>query len=188
MTHSAHARFEAEPRTPGASAISSAPLGGRRPRRQSVNKTAQVGLAVARYGLAIILLTIGLLKFTTAEATGIGPLVTSSPLLHWMYAVWSVQGTSNLIGAIEIIAALGIALRSISPRAAVVGSALAVCTFLVTLSFFLTAPGVWDAALGFPFLGGTGQFIVKDVVLLGASLWSLGEALGTQRSSAVYST
>lgn len=54
-------------------------------------------------------------------------------------------------------------------------------TFVVTLSFFLTAPGVWDAALGFPFLGGTGQFIVKDIVLLGASMWSLGESLASTR-------
>jgi Predicted membrane protein len=56
-----------------------------------------------------------------------------------------------------------------------------VVTFVVTLSFFLTAPGVWDAALGFPFLGGTGQFIVKDIVLLGASMWSLGESLASTR-------
>jgi len=107
--------------------------------------------------------------------------VATSPLLRWMYAVWSVQATSQVIGAIEIVAAIGIALRALSARAAVIGSALAVGTFLVTLSFFLTAPGIWDATHGFPLLGGGGQFIVKDLVLLGASLWSLGEALGAAR-------
>ena len=142
---------------------------------------AQIGSRIARYGVAVILLAIGILKFTAAEANGIGPLVTTSPLLRWMYAVWSIEGASRVIGIIEIIAAIGIALRGLSAKAAVVGSALAVATFVVTLSFFLTAPGVWDTALGFPFLGGTGQFIVKDIVLLGASLWSLGESLASAR-------
>ena len=142
---------------------------------------ARAGAAVARYGVAAGLLAIGLLKLTAAEAEGIQPLVTSSPLLRWMYALWSVQGASNVIGAVEIVAALGILARPVAPRLAVAGSALAVGTFLVTLSFLVTAPGVWDAALGFPWLGGTGQFLVKDVALLGASLWSLGEAWGAAR-------
>jgi uncharacterized membrane protein YkgB len=145
------------------------------------DSAAQLGTRVARYGVAVILLAIGILKFTASEANGIGTLVTTSPLLRWMYAVWSVQGASRVIGIVEIIAALGIASRAFSARAAVVGSALAVATFVVTLSFFLTAPGVWDAALGFPFLGGTGQFIVKDIVLLGISLWSFGESLASAR-------
>ncbi|HEV7763781.1 MAG TPA: DUF417 family protein [Thermoanaerobaculia bacterium] len=186
MTHTAHAHSSADPLTPASSAISSTALRCQLRRSRIVDGIAHAGLAIARYGVAIVLFEIGLLKFTSAEATGIGALVTSSPLLHWMYAVWSMQGTSNVIGAIEIVAAIGIALRPISARAAAVGSALAVCTFLVTLSFFLTAPGIWDASLGFPFLGGSGQFIVKDVVLLGAALWSLGDALGTRTTSAVY--
>jgi reactive chlorine resistance protein C len=142
---------------------------------------ARAGAAVARYGVAAVLLAIGLLKFTAAEADGIRPLMESSPLLRWMYAVWSIQDASRVIGAIELLAALGIALRPVSSRAAVVGGALAVATFVVTLSFFATAPAVWDAVHGFPFLGGTGQFLVKDVVLLGASLWSLGEAKAASR-------
>ena len=134
------------------------------------------GTAIARYGVALVLLAIGILKFTPAEAEGIRPLVSTSPFLAWMYSVWSVQEASRVIGGIEIVAALGITLRPVSARAALIGSALAVGTFLVTLSFFLTAPGMWDTMLGFPFLGGGGQFVVKDIVLLGASLWSLGEA------------
>jgi len=39
-------------------------------------------------------------------------------------------------------------------------------------------PG-WEPSLGgFPALSGAvGQFLIKDVVLLGAAIWSLGEAL-----------
>lgn len=137
---------------------------------------AVAGTAVARYGVALVLLAIGVLKFTPTEAEAIRPLVSTSPLLSWMYSVWSVQAASRVIGVIELVAALGIALRPLSARAALLGSALAVGTFLTTLSFLATAPGMWDAMYGFPLLGGGGAFVVKDIVLLGASLWSLGEA------------
>ena len=144
---------------------------------------SRFGAESARYGVALVLLAIGILKFTPAEAEGIRPLLTTSPLLHWMYAIWSAQNASNLIGSIEIAAAIGILLRRIAPWAAVAGSAIAVSTFVVTLSFFATAPGIWDAARGFPLLGGSGQFIVKDIVLLGASIWSLGEAYDAARAN-----
>ena len=50
--------------------------------------------------------------------------------------------------------------------------------FLTTLSFLFSTPG-WEASLGgFPALSVVpGQFLLKDVVLLGAAVWSLGEAL-----------
>ena len=42
----------------------------------------------------------------------------------------------------------------------------------------LTAPGVFEATEGgFPMLGSTGQFLVKDAALLGISAWTLGDAL-----------
>ena len=65
-----------------------------------------------------------------------------------------------------------------SSRATVVGSALAVGMFLTTLSFLFTTPGVWEpSAGGFPALSGhPGQFLIKDLALLGISLWTLGDA------------
>ena len=72
----------------------------------------------------------------------------------------------------------GGAARPFSPRASALGSALAVGMFLTTLSFLVTTPGVWEpSAGGFPALSGKpGQFLIKDLALLGISLWSLGEA------------
>jgi uncharacterized membrane protein YkgB len=82
-----------------------------------------------------------------------------------------------LLGVTEIVIALLIAARPFSVRAAVVGSALAVGMFLTTLSFLLTTPGVWEASAGgFPALSVVpGQFLIKDFVLLGASLWMCGK-------------
>ena len=50
--------------------------------------------------------------------------------------------------------------------------------FLTTLSFLVTTPAVWEpSAGGFPALSALpGQFLIKDLALLGIALGSLGEA------------
>jgi len=54
--------------------------------------------------------------------------------------------------------------------------------FLLTLTFVLTTPGVWQPGYGFPFLSMTGAFLAKDIMLLGAAVWTAGEALRAARS------
>jgi uncharacterized membrane protein YkgB len=139
----------------------------------------RVGHHIVRYGLVLVLMWIGVMKFTTYEATGIQPLVANSPVMSWLYEIFSVQALSALVGVTEIAVAVMIALRPVSAVVAAVGSALAAGTFLVTLSFLLSTPGWEPTAGGFPALSVVpGQFVLKDVVLLGAAVWSLGEALG----------
>ena len=129
-----------------------------------------------RYGLVLVLGWIGAMKFTAYEAEGIQPLVSTSPLMSWMLKVFSLQVTSNIIGVTELIAALLIAIRPLAPRLSAVGSVLAVLTFLATLTFLFSLPG-WEKTLGgFPALSGSGGFLLKDVVLLGAAIWTLGDA------------
>ena len=130
-----------------------------------------------RYGLVLVLLWIGGMKFTAYEAAGISGFVANSPLMSWAYSLFSIRGFSALLGVTEIVIALLIAARPLSGRAALVGSASAVGMFLTTLSFLLTTPGVWEASAGgFPALSVVpGQFLIKDVVLLAASLWMFGE-------------
>src|SRR5882724_4211963 len=143
----------------------------------------KIGEFLIRYGLVLVLGWIGAMKFTAYEAAGIQGLVASSPLMSWMYKVFSVQATSNIIGVAEITAALLIAIRPISARLSAIGSVLAVCTFLATLKFLFSLPG-WEKSLGgFPTLSGSGGFLRKDVVLLGASFWTLGESLSNARES-----
>jgi len=137
-----------------------------------------IGRGLARYGLVVVVGWIGLMKFTAYEAEGIRPFVANSPLLSWVYRPLSVQGFSAMLGVVEVTIALLIAARPFSPRVSALGSALAVGMFLTTLSFLVTTPGVWEpSAGGFPALSGKpGQFLIKDLALLGISLWSLGEA------------
>jgi reactive chlorine resistance protein C len=141
-------------------------------------KLEALGLSISRYGLALVLLLIGLLKFTTVEAAGIQPLVAHSPLLSWTYAVLSVQGVSNVIGVIEIAIAVLLVLRPVSAKASLIGSLGSIVTFLLTTSFLFSTPGAIQWNHGLPALGDAGQFLIKDVVLLGASFWTAAEALG----------
>jgi len=146
-------------------------------RIETVGLLEGTGRAVSRYGLAIILLLIGLAKFTPEEAVGIQPLVAHSPLISWMYAVLSVRGVSNLIGCIEIGIAVLLSLRPVSARLSFVGSVAAIVTFVLTASFLLSTPGAIQLGSGISVLGAAGQFLIKDLALLGVALWTAAEAL-----------
>ncbi|MBO0792603.1 MAG: DUF417 family protein [Ktedonobacteraceae bacterium] len=134
------------------------------------------GQWITRYGLVLVLLWIGGMKFTPFEANATAFLVARSPLLSWIYRFLSVQTFSNALGVLELGVALLLALRPLSAKASAIGSALAAGLFLTTLTFLFSTPG-WESTPGFPILGTRGQFLLKDIVLLGASVWSLGESL-----------
>ena len=138
---------------------------------------ARIGHFILRYGLVVLLISVGALKFTVYEAEGIKPLVTNSPLMAWGYSAMGVYGFARLIGTFEIIAGLLIAVRPVSAWACVAGSAMTILMGLVTLSFVVTTPATWQKDYGFPFPSPMpGQFLLKDVLLLGVAVWSLGEA------------
>ena len=147
--------------------------------RSSLSSRAEaVGRELARYGLVVVVGWIGLMKFTAYEAEEIRPFVANSPLMSWVYGLISVPGFSAVLGVVEVTIALLIAARPFWPRVSALGSALAVGMFLTTLSFLVTTPGVWaSSAGGFPALSAfPGQALIKDLALLGISLWTLGEA------------
>lgn len=125
----------------------------------------------------------GLQKFTAYEAMGIAPLVSNSPLTSWLN-VLGTQGASMAIGVSELAFGLLLAIGFGRPGSlAAIGGALGSCvTFLTTLSFMATTPGVW-APSGPPLLSGTtGVFLVKDIVLLAASLVLLSQSVARRRA------
>ena len=129
----------------------------------------RIGKVVLRYSLVLFFLGFGILKFTPGEAAAIHAPITHSPFLFWLDALFGQQGASNVIGVIEIALALLIAVRPIAPRLSALGGFGTAFALLITLSFLLTTPQL-DPGLA--------AFIIKDVTLFGAALWSAGEALG----------
>lgn len=133
----------------------------------SHSETYRTGYYVSLFGAALILLWIGIFKFTPTEAAAIRPLVENHFLTFFVYDIMNIQTVSNTIGIIEIIIAL---LLIFSVKFAFLrkyaGIGMTV-TFLITLSYLFTTPGVWKTVDGVPV---TDFFILKDLVLLGFGL------------------
>jgi uncharacterized membrane protein YkgB len=145
-------------------------------REQAAPVLMRVGQIVARYGLVVVLAWIGFGKYVKMESR---VLIEHSPLMSWIYDYLSVAAVARGLGTMEIVAAVLIALRPVWPRGSAAGSALAVVLFIGTLSFLFTTPGVVAThAAGLPVLSAQpGQFLLKDLVLIGVAIWTLGEAL-----------
>jgi reactive chlorine resistance protein C len=134
------------------------------------------GIEILRNGLVIVLLWIGGMKFTSYEAAGIAPLEMHSPLMNWLYVLMGQRNVSDSLGVVKIALGIGIALRYVYPLVSGIASLLSVGMFLTTLSFLFTTPG-WEPTLGFPGISAMpGQFLLKDVVLLGAAIFTASEA------------
>ncbi|MGL4314059.1 MAG: DUF417 family protein [Sphingomonas sp.] len=135
----------------------------------------RIGSVISRWSLVLFFLGFGLYKFTPQEAAGVAPLLTHSPVFFWAIPALGQQGASNFVGVLEILFAVLIALRPIKPRWSGYGSLATAGALVVTLSFLFTTPHL-DPALG--------GFIIKDLTLLGAALWSAGEAFAAARARA----
>lgn len=79
----------------------------------------------------------------------------------------SAQAVSNLIGAIEIIIALLLLFSAKFAWLRKYAGIGMIVTFLVTLSYLFTTPGMWKVVDGVPV---TDFFILKDLMLLGFGL------------------
>ena len=144
----------------------------------------RTGGLFARYGLVIVIGWIGLLKFTSFEAHGIESLVANSPLMNWLYGIFSVTTFSALLGVVEVATAALLAVKPWAPRMSTVGSVTAIGLFVATITFLFTTPGVFEASAGgFPVLSASGQFLIKDTALLGVSIWTLTDALRAVRAA-----
>ncbi len=145
---------------------------------QRIDAVGKVGLGVLRYGMVALLLAWGAAKFTPMEANAIKPLVEHSPFLSWTYAVFGAQGGSDLIGIFEVGFGLLIATRHWLPRISGAASLAASGMFVVTLSFLVTTPGVFAPSSPW------GGFLMKDIMFLGAALFTASEALSHARDEA----
>ena len=129
-------------------------------------------LALLRWALVVIFLWFGGMKFTAYKAAGIAPFIEHSPIMSWLHALFGIQGASYVIGVLELSTAAALILGAFQPIFSALGAAMSAATYLITLTFFLSTPGVAEAtAGGFPAISAApGQFLLKDLVLLAASL------------------
>jgi reactive chlorine resistance protein C len=140
-------------------------------------KMENIGHVVIRYGVVIAVAWVGALKYTDYEEKGIEGLLVNSPLFSWAYHLMGLKTLCAVIGTSELIIAALLAVRYFAPKVSVLGGIGAIGMFLTTLSFLFTTPGTLMPQ-GFPFLSGdVGEFLIKDVALLGAAIWMTGDSL-----------
>jgi uncharacterized membrane protein YkgB len=128
-------------------------------------------LALLRWALVIVFLWFGAMKFTAYEAAGIAPFIGHSPFMSWL-GTFGTQGQSYFVGVIELSTAVILILGAFRPIFSALGALMSAATYCITLTFLFTTPGVAEpSAGGFPAISAVpGQFLLKDAVLLAASL------------------
>jgi reactive chlorine resistance protein C len=144
---------------------------------------ASVGFSVMRCGLATTFLWVGALKFKDYEVENAEPLVTASPLTSRLHEKLGAQKLARLIGVTQITLGSLIAAKPFAPQASAVGSFGAAGMMLGTLSFLVTTPEAWQEGKGMPQLSMLGEALLKDSVLLGASLLTAAESLRAARAA-----
>ena len=171
----------------------------------SIAKLDQLGKKAVRFGIVVVFLWIGGLKFFTYEADGIVPFVANSPFLSFFYQhpseykqhinkegdfipannQWHIAnntyGFAKGLGAFLIILAILVALHGVAPLASMIASILIFIMTLGTLSFLVTTPESWvphltDTQWGFPYLSGRGRLVIKDIVILGGAIITMSES------------
>jgi reactive chlorine resistance protein C len=130
-----------------------------------------------RCGLATTFLWVGALKFKDYEVENAEPLVTASPLTSRLHEKLGAQKLARLIGVTQITLGSLIAAKPFAPQASAVGSFGAAGMMLGTLSFLVTTPEAWQEGKGMPQLSMLGEALLKDSVLLGASLLTAADSL-----------
>ena len=131
------------------------------------NISGNIGYTLGVLGVALVLVWIGVYKFTPTEAALIKPLVDNHPLMGWLYSILSVQMVSNLIGATEIIVAAGLLIGLFKPKIAYYSGIAAAIIFLATLSFLITTPNTWKVSDGILV---SNFFLVKDILFLAIAI------------------
>ncbi|WP_028773635.1 DUF417 family protein [Shewanella waksmanii] len=132
----------------------------------SANDTLQQwALRLNWLGVVLVLTWIGGMKFTQIEADGIEGLMRTSVLFSWIYDYFSVLHGSYFIGVIELIAVVALMMARISTPIYYLGLLMAALTFIATQTFIISLPA-YSTDSGFWMLTSSGQFIVKDLVLL----------------------
>ena len=165
----------------------------------------QFGKKAVRFGIVVVFLWIGGLKFFAYEADGIVPFVANSPFMSFFYNhpaeykkhmnkegelipanhQWHTEnntyGFSKGLGAFLVILAIFIALHKVAPLPSMIASILIFIMTLGTLSFLITTPESWvphlgDQQWGFPYLSGRGRLVIKDLVILGGAIITMSES------------
>src|SRR3989475_11009876 len=124
-----------------------------------------------RASMVVLFLFFGYQKWFEYEAQVLIPYISNGPLIFWLYPVFGIRGASWFLGVSEWLFGALLFLGFWDKRLGILGALGSTFTFVATVTIIPFMPNGWDiAAGGFPAMTGNVPFLMKDVVLLAASL------------------
>jgi uncharacterized membrane protein YkgB len=130
-----------------------------------------------RASMILIFLAFGYQKWFEYEAQVLIPYISNGPLIFWLYPVFGIRGASWFLGVSEWLFGALLLIGFWNKRLGILGAIGSIFTFVGTVSIIPFMPHGWDPAAGFPAMAGNVPFLMKDVVLLAASIYLLKQDL-----------
>lgn len=131
-----------------------------------------------RAAMVVVFLFFGYQKWFAYEAQVLTPYISNGPLVFWLYPAFGIQGASWFLGVAEWLICILLLLGFWNKSAGIFGAIGSTLAFIATVTIIPFLPNAWDtAAGGFPAMTGNMPFLMKDVVLLAASLYLLKQDL-----------
>ena len=124
-----------------------------------------------RASMVLIFLSFGYQKWFEYEAQVLIPYISNGPLIFWLYPAFGVRGASWFLGVSEWLFGALLFLGFWDKRLGILGAIGSTFTFVATVTIIPFMPNGWDPAAGFPAMAGNVPFLMKDVVLLAASIY-----------------
>jgi uncharacterized membrane protein YkgB len=138
-----------------------------------------------RASMVFTFLRFGYQKWFEFEAETLIPFIRNGPLIFWMYPVFGIRGASWFLGASEWLFAALLFWGFWNKKAGILGALGCTFAMIGTVSIIPFMPNGWDAAAGFPAMKGNVAFLMKDVVLLAASVYLVKQDLVRASRAAV---
>ncbi|MBR0858302.1 YkgB family protein [Bradyrhizobium liaoningense] len=129
---------------------------------------------LTRAMMIIVFFVFGCQKWFDYEAHALVPFISHGPLIFWLYPLFGIRGAAYFLGSAEWLFGSLLLLGFWNKRIAVLGSLGSCATYVATVTIIPFFPDAWAApAGGFPAATLPFLFLMKDVVLLAASVYLL---------------
>jgi uncharacterized membrane protein YkgB len=127
-----------------------------------------------RASMVLIFFFFGYQKWFQYEVERLIPYISNGPLIFWLYPALGMRGATWFLGASEWTFGTLLLLGFWNKKLGILGALGSTITFITTVTIIPFMPDGWDAAAGgFPAMTGNVPFLMKDVVLLAASIYLL---------------